>query len=112
MSFKKIIIIDSELTFEKHIMEKVKKANSLAGLIRRSFSFLSPSLFRILFTTFVRPHLEYGQSIWSPHLRKHIDLMEGVQRRATKFVDKLYHLSYEERLAHVNLLTLEESLVI
>ena len=39
------IIIDSELTFEEHIMEKVKKENSLAGLIRRSFSFLSPSKF-------------------------------------------------------------------
>ena len=51
--------------------------------------------------------MEYGQTVWSPHLRKHIDLIEGVQRSATKFVDNLYRLSYEERLAHVNRLTLK-----
>ena len=50
--------IDSDLTFEDH-----KKANTLVGLIRLSFSFLSCNLFRKLHTIFVRPHLEYAQVI-------------------------------------------------
>ena len=57
------ITFDSELTCEKHFAEKIKKANQMAGIIRRSFMFLDPNLFKMLFTTFVRPHLEYGQAI-------------------------------------------------
>ena len=62
----------------------------IAGLIRRSFSYLSPRLFRQLFTTFVRTHLEYAQAVWSPKLRKHINLID--------LIDGLKYLAYEERL--------------
>ena len=34
------VTIDMELTFEEHVATKVKKANSIMGLIHRSFSFL------------------------------------------------------------------------
>ena len=50
----------------------VKKAKAIAGLIRRTFSYLDGPLFKKLFTTFVRPHLEYGQVIWTLHLKKYI----------------------------------------
>ena len=59
---------------------KVKKANAIAGLIRRTFSYLDGPLFKKLFTTFVRPHLEYGQVIWTSHLKKYITILENVQR--------------------------------
>jgi hypothetical protein len=32
----------------------------------------------------VRPHLEYANQVWCPHLAKHKDEIENVQRRATK----------------------------
>ena len=57
------ITMDSELTFSDHITEKVNKANSLVGIIRRCFSFLDKETFMKLYPTFVRPHLEYGQEI-------------------------------------------------
>ena len=100
------VTIDSELTFDDHICLKVKKANMMVGLIRRSFSFLSCNLFKMLYTAFVRPHLEYGQAIWSPHLKKHITLIENVQIRATKLVDGLSNLDYSERLKRLDLPTL------
>ena len=34
------VTVDSALSFEEHISKKVKTANSIVGLIRRSFSFL------------------------------------------------------------------------
>ena len=100
------VIIDSELKFDDHISSKVNKANSIIGLIRRSFSFLDPLLFKKLYVTFARPHLEYAQSVWSPHLKKHINKLENVQRRATKLVDGFKKLSYEERLRRLDLPTL------
>ena len=67
------VIIDGELNFDEHIFSKIKKANSIVGLISRSFDFLSPEMLRTLFTAFVRHHLEYAQSVWSPRLIKHMD---------------------------------------
>ena len=65
------VIIDSDLTFEEHITTKIKKANQMMGLVRRSFTFLDGNTFTRLYTTIVRPHLEYGQAVWSPHLKKY-----------------------------------------
>jgi len=76
------------------------------GLIRRSFSFLDPAMFKLLYTTFVRPHLEYTQPAWSPHLRKHIKMLESVQIRATKLVDGFKSLDYAERLEKLDIPTL------
>ena len=100
------VIIDDELKFEEHIMRKVRVANGIVGQIRRSFSFLDPETFRRIFVAFVRPHLEYCQAVWSPHLLKNIDILENVQIRATKLVDGLSDLEYPERLKRINLPTL------
>ena len=100
------VIMDSNLSFEEHIVSKVNKANSIMGLIRRSFSFLDCRLFKKLYTSFVRPHLEFAQSVWSPHLKKHLNLLESVQIRATKQVDGLGDLEYPERLKKLELPTL------
>ena len=100
------VTFDADLTFDDHIHDKVKKANSIVGLIRRTFSYLDCSTFRKLYVAFVRPHLEYAQIVWSPHLRKHIDMIENVQIRATKLVDGLKELDYATRLQKLNMTTL------
>lgn len=100
------VTIDDELKFEEHITRKIQVANGIVGQIRRSFSFLDAETFRRLYVAFVRPHLEYCQSVWSPHLRRNIDALENVQVRATKLVDGLSDLEYTERLKRINLPTL------
>ena len=90
----------------EHIAEKVKKANSMMGLIRRSFSYLGLDMFNILYTLFVRPHLEYAQAVWSPHLKRDDTLIERVQQRATKLVEGLRVFSHTECLQTLNLPTL------
>ena len=54
----------------------------------------------------MRPHLEYCQAVWSPHLLRNIDLLENGQIRATKLVDGLSDLEYPERLKRIDLPTL------
>ena len=58
---------------------------------------------RQLFISFVRPHLEFSNVVWSPHHKKYIELIEKVQRRATRCVPGLKDRTYEERLAEMKL---------
>jgi len=41
--------------------------------------------------------------VWSPYLSKDINLIDGVQRRATKLIKDIKHLSYDERLENLGL---------
>ena len=100
------VIVDSDMDFEEHISKKVALSNAIVGLIRRTFSYLDPQMFVKLFTALVRPHLEYGQAVWSPHMKKQIDAIEKVQIRATKLVDGFKDMTYEEGLRKLNLPTL------
>ena len=62
------VAIDSKLTFEHHMNEKINKANSTMGLIRRTFTCLYEETFLLLYKALVRPHLEYANALWSPYI--------------------------------------------
>ena len=57
--------------------------------------------------TLVRPHLDYAVQFWSPYYRMDIECLERVQRRMTKMIHNIRHLSYEDRLKSLNLHSLE-----
>ena len=83
------------------------KGNQVLGMIRRNITYKEKSLIVPLYKAIVRPHLEYCIQAWSPYLRKDIDMLEKIQRRATKLIPGLRDLSYEERLKECGLTTLE-----
>ena len=102
------VLFDSELEFDQHIRGLVNKANRMLGMIKLGFACMDKQIFMNLYPVLVRPLLEYCVQVWSPYKRKHIDLLEGVQRRATKLVPEIRGKSYEERLAFLGLTTLED----
>ena len=61
-----------------------------------------------LYSVLVRPHLEYCIQMRSPQYRRDMDLLERVQRRATKMIHGMEYLSYEDRLRELGMFTLEK----
>ena len=60
-----------------------------------------------MYKSLVRPRLEYCIQAWYPHWRKDIDLLEKVQRRATRLIYSLHDLPYYDRFKRLKLTTLE-----
>jgi ribonucleases P/MRP protein subunit RPP40 len=86
----------------------VKKANTVLGMIKRNICFKSKEIIVKLYKALVRPRLEYCIQAWCPYLRKDIDSLERVQRRATKLIEGYKDLSYEDRLDKTGLISLEK----
>ena len=100
------VTIDHQLKFSDHIENAVKKANRVLGCLARTFRHLNKETFLLLYKAMVRPHLEYASCVWCPHLKKDKDLIEQVQRRATRLVPETKGLSYNNRLIELQLPTL------
>ena len=51
----------------------------------------------------MRPHVEFANQVWGPHLVKHIVMLENAQKQTTKLIPGMKELSYEERLKKLDL---------
>ena len=50
-----------------------------------------------LYCVLLRIYLEYCIQMWSPQYRGDMELLQHIQRRATKLIHRTEHLSYEDR---------------
>ena len=85
---------------------QVGKVNRILWMIRRAFTYIDGYSMVKLYTALVRPRLEYGYPARSPLFKKDCNLLENVQRRATKMVPALKDMFYEERLEVLKLFSL------
>lgn len=101
------IIVDNKLKFSEQCDSVVSKANATLGMIKRNIVSRNHSIVTKLYKTLVRPKLEYCIQAWRPYLRKDVEKLERVQRRATKLISECRNFSYEDRLKFTGLTTLE-----
>ena len=73
---------DPKLRFHLHIDRIVNKAFCVLGFIKRwAKEFNDPYVTKLLFTSLLRPILEYGCLIWSPSYKCYVDRIESVQKQ-------------------------------
>ena len=89
-----------------NVPKQVKKACGMVAIIFNSIVSRSREILLPLYIALVRPNLEYGNVIWSPHKKKDKKFIEKVQRHFTKRIAGLSKLKYEDRLKNLICLAL------
>jgi len=100
--------VDEKLNMSRQSALAAQKANHILGCTKRSVANRLREMILPLHSALVRPHLGSCVQLWSPQHKKDMELLERVQRRATKMSRGLEHLSYKERLRDLGLFSLEK----
>ena len=84
------VTIEQKLSWNVHISNVVKKANSSTAFLRRNLQIPQTHVKANAYNALVRPQVEYASVVWDPFTKANIDKIEMVQRRAARFVHNNY----------------------
>ena len=63
------VYIVSDMKGQGQVNQAVSKANSMLCVLKRTFAYRCVRMWKKLYTSKVRPNLEFAVPVWSPYLR-------------------------------------------
>lgn len=103
------VVFSSNLSWSSHIGHLVSKASKRLWLLRNRLKHCTTKTKLTAYTALVRPLLEYADVLWDPHTQVDINHIEGVQKKALRFIYNAYgrHVSVTNLLRQSELQTLQ-----
>ena len=83
------------------------KANGTSINLLKSTVCRSPAFMTTLFVTHIRPILDFCSTVWNTGYIGDMKMLENVQRRRIKKVDRLANKSYAERLETLGMFSIQ-----
>ena len=102
------VLFTQDLKPGRQCMAAAAKASRIIGLVRRNFRDLDKRDFLLIYKAYIRPYLEYCIQAWSPYLEKDMEVLERVQRSATRLLSGFARFGYEDRLRKLGITTLRK----
>ena len=99
--------VSDDLSPKKHIAEVVKKCNQRIGLIKRCFTDLTPEKIQVLYTTMIRPTIEYASPVWAPYYKCDANKLDSIQSKIEKLSKE--PLNFESLESRRNKIDLKET---
>ena len=103
------ITIDSNLNWEKHCTNVANKISRNNSVINRVKNILPPSSLKLLYNSFIQPHIHYGLPIWGSCSGQNKQRIITIQKRAIRTITKSYYSSHTEpRMKRIGLLKFDD----
>ena len=103
------LTLDSTLNWERHCTKVANKISRNNSLINRVKNLLPPSSLKLLYNSFIQPHISYGLTAWGGCNGRSKQRVVSIQKRAIRTVTKSYYMAHTEpRMKKNGLLKLDD----